>query len=346
MKPRARNLAAHAMPTTRSAILSHYAQVSAPLNIDIPAMLRRVGLDALCLVDPNMEIPAIRAVELIERSAIEARCPVFGVRLALARGVPDLGPLTLLLREEPDLRSALRSLHSYLHLHNRSVRFALQEEAGVAVLAVGFTIRSPLPFAAPQSMEMILCGVMQSIRWLIGSRWSPNYISISHPGPEQVRTHRSLFGCPVRFEQEFDGIVMPRSDLSRPISSSSPIARKYAEDYIKSLSTISRDFHQDVTALIATLLPTGRCSASAVARRLGMDRSTLSRRLAAQRDSYSALLQGTRMTLASRSCLSGVPLTEVAQQLGFADLSVFSRWFSRSFGCSASAWRRRQLRAG
>jgi AraC-like DNA-binding protein len=331
---------------TRSAILSHYSQIAGSLRLDVPTMLRRVGLDAMCLIDPNMQIPAIRAVELIERSAIESRSQVFGVRLALARGVPDLGPLNLLLREEPNLRSALRSLHSYLHLHSRSIRFLLEEAGNMATLSVGFTMRSPLPYAAPQSTEMVLCGALQAIRWLVGPKWSPKAVCLSHPAPADLSKHRALLGCPVLFGQTIDALTMPRADLDHPIASSNPIARRYAEEYVRSLTVPSTaDFQERVTTLIATLLPTGRCSAAAVAQHLGMNRSTLGRRLCAVGQTYSSLLQGTRVTLASRSCLSEWPLAEVAQQLGFADLSGFSRWFTFSFRCSATTWRKRQLSA-
>jgi AraC-like DNA-binding protein len=330
-------------PMTRSAILSHYAQVASSMQLDVAAMLRRVGLDAACLLNPNIPIPAIRAVELIELSAIEARSQNLGIRLALARGVPDLGPLNLLLREEPNLRSALRSMRSYFHLHSRSIRFALDEQGDIATLAIAFTLMAPLPFAAPQSTEMVVCGILQAIKWLIGTQWSPTLVCISHPAPADISAHRALLGCRVEFGHCFDGLVLPCGDLDRPITQSSPVLRKYAEEYVRSLASASpSDFQERVIGLIGALLPSGRCSATAVAHHLGMDRSTLSRRLAHVNQSYSSLLQATRVTLAGRSCLSGWPLAEVADQLGFADLSVFSRWFTRSFGCSARSWRRMQ----
>jgi AraC-like DNA-binding protein len=312
------------------------------MGLDPAAMAKRFGIDTICLVDPNIPVPAIRVMELIETSAIEARSQVLGIKLALARGMPDLGPLNLLLREETNLRSALRSLNSYLHLHSRSTRFVLEETADTATLVTSFTLLK-LPFAAPQSTEMVVCGILQAIKWLVGTEWSPRLVCISHRSPVDIRTHRKLLGCPVEFGHSFDGLVLARTDLDRPIVHSSPLLRKYAAEYVQSLAgASSRGFQEIVSSLIAALLPSGRCSATTAARHLGMDRSTLSRRLAHVNQSYSSLLQSTRMTLASRSCLSGLPLAEVADQLGFADLSVFSRWFTKSFGCSATSWRRMQ----
>jgi AraC-like DNA-binding protein len=333
-----------AVVTIRSAILSHYAPLCASLGINVSTMLKRVGLDASCLANPNLPIAATRAMELIELSAMESSCHVFGVRLTLARGVPDLGPLNALLREEPDLRSALHSIQSYLHLHSRSVRYLLEEGPRVALLATSFTVNRTPPFVTPQSMEMVVCGTLQMIRVLMGATWSPIRVCYSHAGPESERQHRALLGCPVSFGQPFDGLVIPAKELDRAIAYSNPNVRHFAEVYLKSLSRDTANFSGNVASLIAALLPSGRCSAGTVAGHLGMDRSTMSRRLASARESYSSLLQETRVELASRSCLSGSSLSDVAIQLGFSDLSVFSRWFHTSFGCSARLWRDRHTR--
>ena len=328
-------------PMIRSATLSHYAQVASSMKLDVAAMLKRVGLDTMCLVDPNVPIPAIRVVQLIECSAIEASSPDFGIRLALARGVPDLGPLNLLLREEPNLRSALRSLQSYLHLHSRSIRFSLQEQGDRAILQSDFATMVPMPLVAPQSTEFVVCGVLQVIRWLVGTDWSPTLMCVTHAASGDTKAHRSLLRCRLEFGQAFNGVVLTRADLDRLVTHSNPLLRKYAEQYVRTLAgASSSDFQEKVTELVAALLPTGRCSVMTVARHLGMDRSTLGRRLAQVNQSYSSVLQTTRVRLAGRSCLSGWPLADVADQLGFADLSTFSRWFTKSFGCSAKAWRR------
>lgn len=116
MPPPAADAPTHLIP---SVILSSYAATVRSIGLDPIALLNRVGLDPRCLSVPDMPISALRATEAIELAALEAGIEDLGIRLALARGVPDIGPLNLLLREEPDLRSALRSLQSYLHLHSR-----------------------------------------------------------------------------------------------------------------------------------------------------------------------------------------------------------------------------------
>jgi AraC-like DNA-binding protein len=332
--------AEHEALLIRSAVLSSYLQISSALGLNATAMLRRVRLDPAALTNPEILVPAIRATELIELSALTARCRDFGLRLALARGAPDLGPLNLLLREEPDIRAALRSLQSYLHVHSRSLRVVFEEQQGCVILS-GSLVEAAAPFAAPHTTEMIICGIFQSLRWLIGASWRPAMVCFTHGPLGEKDTHAAVFGCPVEFNHGFDGLVLTKADLDRPVQSSNPALRRHAEDYVRMLAMKSTaGFEEVVTGLIAALLPSGSCSSAKVARHLGMDRSTLGRRLAEVGSSYSLALQETRMRLANRLCLSGVALEQVGDHLGFASPSTFSRWFSTSFGCSARAWRK------
>ena len=95
--------------------------------------------------------------------------------------------------------------------------------------------------------------------------------------------------------------------------------------------------------MIESLLPTERCSATYVARSLGMDRRTLHRHLARSDHTFSSLVDSVRADLAKRYVArQDRPLTDVAGELGFAALSSFSRWFKQRFGCSPKAWRAAQ----
>lgn len=102
----------------------------------------------------------------------------------------------------------------------------------------------------------------------------------------------------------------------------------------------SAGFQETVARLIGVYLPSGRCSIKAIARHLGIHRSTLNKRLIRTNQSYLRLLQAMRMERAVQLCLTNQPLRDVGCQLGFADLSVFSRWFTATFGRSATSWRK------
>jgi AraC-like DNA-binding protein len=88
-------------------------------------------------------------------------------------------------------------------------------------------------------------------------------------------------------------------------------------------------------------MPRGQCTAEQVALHLGVHRRTLHRQLAREGAVFADLLSAIRRELGARYVRTGRrPLTEVAQQLGFADLSAFSRWYRSTYGVPASQDRR------
>ncbi|MCX4820199.1 helix-turn-helix domain-containing protein [Streptomyces sp. NBC_01142] len=77
---------------------------------------------------------------------------------------------------------------------------------------------------------------------------------------------------------------------------------------------------------------------------MGVDRKTVHRHLARSGETFSSVLNHTRVQLA-RQYLGNQnrPLTQIAELLGFSALSTFSRWFRDEFGSSPTAWRTAHL---
>jgi AraC-like DNA-binding protein len=69
-----------------------------------------------------------------------------------------------------------------------------------------------------------------------------------------------------------------------------------------------------------------------VAQHLGVDRRTVHRHLARNQETFSSMLDDVRAELAE-AYLEGNKrrLTDVADLLGFSELSAFSRWHKRRF---------------
>lgn len=326
--------------TARSSVLAGYADLARALGLNPHRMLQRVHLDSRTLVDTELRVPVSVAAQLLELSAIESSTFDFGLRLAERRGVPDLGPLSLLLRQESKFGRALNSLERYFSIHSTGLSLRLQVQDGVPILCTELIDTAFGP--TRQAREMILAGLLRFLLWLRGGQWRPQRVCLTHDAPPSLQTHRRVFGCPVDFDQEFDGLVLTHADLEASLAHADPILREQAERHLKSLLAEGDvEFAQTVRKLIAALLPMGDCQAATVARCLGVDRSTLTRRLARSGETYGSILQSVRMTLAAQRVGDGSSsLTCVANALGFSSLSAFSHWFQSTFNCSARHWRR------
>ena len=76
---------------------------------------RACWLDPRYIEDSERLVPVRLINELFELTAQTLGMEDFGLRVAETRGLPDLGPVTLVLREEETFRAALQTLIAYMH---------------------------------------------------------------------------------------------------------------------------------------------------------------------------------------------------------------------------------------
>jgi AraC-like DNA-binding protein len=96
-----------------------------------------------------------------------------------------------------------------------------------------------------------------------------------------------------------------------------------------------------VEALIVSLLTADGLDIDVVAEAAGTSTRTLQRRLQSFGVSYSALVDRTRMRMASEWLAGGAtPVAEIAAMLGYSDPAHFSRAFRRERGASPQQYRR------
>lgn len=326
-------------PTARYASLNRYVELCQNLGIDAVRLMRSAGLDPSGLATPDTRIPAASIARLLEDSAAASGRDDFGLRLAELRKFSSLGPLSLVLREEPDVRSAVEMLIRYEHSYNEAMRLRMTERSDVAVITVGFELGEDFP--CPQSLDLAVGALHGILREFLGPEWQPASVCFARHAPTDGEVFERFFGLAPQFEQPFTGAVLYRSDLTAPNRMSDPNLRVYAQQLLKTLGT-PKDATtvEQVRSMIELFLPAGRCSAEQVAHSLGMNRRTLNRHLGAFDESFTTLLDQVRAKLAEQHLRNGrYSLTEISQYLGFAAPSGFSRWFREQYQLSPSEWK-------
>lgn len=326
-------------PHVRSAALGGYARLAAGLGLDPLTLARTVGLKPATLASPDMAIAAYKVYRLLELTASISGVQDIGLRLASERArLSYLGALGALVRDEPDVRSAVRRLSCGMPLHSTCLSIDVSEARGVVVIQLDL-----LPDGEPvlrQSTECAVGGLFFTLRRLIGPGWKPSSIQFLHRCAASDRPHRALFGCPVRFGEEANALVLDSHEFDQAIPMSDSGLRAYAP--VSSAELMPRRgavAAERVGQSLRRLLPTGGCSAEAIARELGITRRTLHRQLAQGALTFAGLLHQVRLELAHQY-LAGqsLAMTEIAELLGFQSASAFSRWFSARNGTPPSRW--------
>ncbi|MBS0452321.1 MAG: AraC family transcriptional regulator [Proteobacteria bacterium] len=328
----------HASEFVRSGTLAGYVELVKSLGRDPYAFMKTVGLHPKFLDDSEMLIPRDAVRELLEMTARATQTEDLALRLAAQRRLSALGPISLVIREDPTPRAALDTLCRYLKLVNASLTICVEDAGSMVVIREDLLPTPGVPMR--QSVELAVGTMCRMLGELIGEHWHPLEVSFTHRPPRSGAAHRAFFGRNVKFNQEFDGLVCLASDLSKPRASADQVAAGFARKHLEAaLADRSESAQESCRQIILALLPGGTCSVREVARFQHIDRRTLHRRLDAEGLTFSQLLDQVRADLVRHHLgESDLPMSEVAQLLGFARPSSFSHWFQKKFGCSASQW--------
>lgn len=328
----------------RAACLTNYVEVAEASGLNPARMLLDAGLDPKVLTEPDLMIPVERFGRLLQASATASGNESFGLCMARSRRLSNLGAVGLLMRDQPTLRDALVLLLRHQNLLNDTLTLAVDEHARTAVIRdVVMAGRAHQP--TRQRVEMALGVIVQLIRQLIGHDWQPQRVCFEHAAPRDLRLHHQLFGMPLEFDGEFNGIVCNKDDLDTRNESADPAMTRYAQQLLDAAARPREQaMLEDVRRAITLLLPSGRCSIEKVSDHLGVVPRTVQRRLTEHGQSFSSVMNDIRKELAARYVFeSRRPLTEIAELLGFTAPSSFSRWYQLQFGCSAKESRAKAI---
>jgi AraC-like DNA-binding protein len=328
-------------PLIRTNTLTGYAGLARSVGLDPAAMMAAVGLDMADLDVPDRWIPAAPGAALLELSAEQSGCPDFALRMADLRQLGTLGPLSVVLRDEPDLRSALDLLISYAPAYNEALHVHLREAATTATLEVWLEFGEPAP--TDQALDLVMAATVRIIRTLVRSTWEPRAASLTRGAPPDAEPWRRRFGQGLTFAREVTGLVIPARDLEAPLVTADASMRPYTQAFLRMVlapRVSPEDTEVAVAEAVEFLLPLGRSSIAEVSRHLGISPRNLQRSLAVKRQTFSSIVHATRARLAERYLRNDrYSLTEVSRLLGFDAPSAFSRWFRQQFGTSPSEWR-------
>ena len=149
----------------------------------LPALLRdlgtepgpifaRFGLDESNFANPDAEISAVVRIGLLVVCSRETGCPHFGLLLGQQFNFSALGPVGFLMRNAPDVRTALNELAVFFHLHTPVASVKLQEGEESSSLIYETTVTTV------EGMELVqdaaIAAEWNVMRTLCGPDWLPS----------------------------------------------------------------------------------------------------------------------------------------------------------------------------
>lgn len=317
--------------------LRSFRQVVEGLGGDSDALLAKSQIDSAVLENRHAVLSYRTLVHLLERAAIELKCPDFGMRLAGAQsGAKVLGPLQVVMANSNTLGDAFRYCASHLQAYSSACQICIERDPANRRSFMRFEVLlSRLPYQR-QVVEQALLLTQHAAVDLTKGNAQAREIWFSHAPLLSHSTYRNCFGAVVRFGSPCNAIFFSDADLDCPISEPDPQLYEIATSYIESRFPVVRlTMSTRVRAIISRRLADDDCTSDQVASTLGLHPRTLQRRLREEGKCFESLKDSVRRDIALRYLTQpDLPLTRVAELLGYSEASVLSRscarWFSAS----------------
>lgn len=326
--------------------LRFFPQLVRQLGGDPEAMLRGAGLDPSILArrHPSPSLGYRTVASVLELAACELGRPDFGMRLArLQGGGRVFGPMGVAMENSNTLGEALEFVIDHIHAYSLAARMRLEPEPGRRRLSVPFDILLDRLTDKRQAIEQALLLAHLNAVQITGGRARVREVRFSHQPLSPLRTYREHFGCPVKFDQPADAVVFGEEDLRCAIVDPDVQLYEMAASFIETRFTrVTPPMHARVRGLVLQYLGGEDCTNDKVAADLCLHPRTLHRRLRAEGKSFEGIKDEARRDVALRYLQhTDMPLTRIAERLGYAETSVLSRSCFRWFGAPPSRLRAR-----
>ncbi len=306
------------------------------------SIINQVGLCSAQFRDPNTYIAYSRLADLMEEAARQCQQPLFGLHLAKRQSLNALGDLPMLVARAKTVGEALMRVNDYLYLHSSGVSLQLTAQGEWTQLALNIDVNSGK--GVNQLMQMSVAQLASFVASLLNVDAQSWCLHLTQSEPNNLAHHDLAGLAKLRFAAPFDGIVLKTALL---ISRNHQDQQALDQHFDQHLSELQRRYPSDLcnqaSDLISRLLATGECRIEHVAKALDLHPRTLQTRLKDSGISYRQLLQQVRQQLAEQQLSDKhSSITDIALQLGYAEIAVFSRHFKSWTGLSPRDWRAKQ----
>ncbi len=322
--------------------LRSFRQVVDGLGGDADALLAKSQIDAAVLENRHAVVPYRTLVHLLERSALELKCPDFGIRLAAVQsGAKVLGPLQVVMANSNTLGDAFRYCATHLQAYSSACQICIERDPAKRRTFIRFEVLlGQLPYQR-QVVEQALLLTQHAAVDLTNAHATAREIWFTHAPLLCRSAYRKSFGASVRFGAPCNAIFFSDADFESPVAHPDPQLYEMATSYIEScFPTAKLSISSRVRSVIGRRLSLDDCDSKTVASALGFHPRTLQRRLREEGECFEGLKDGVRRDTALRYLIQpDVPLTRVAELLGYSEAAVLSRSCARWFGNSPTQLR-------
>jgi AraC-like DNA-binding protein len=329
-------------PAHRSSIsVQLLTQFGLDQGLSIERCLAGTGLTLQQLSDPSSEIDASQELSLIS-NLVNALGPQRGIGLKAGQRyhLSTYGIWGFALLSSPTFRSAAALGLRYLGLTYAFCGMRLEEHGDEVHLL--FDQQGIPGELRAFILERDSAGMLNIQRDLLGQRLPLLRVDLCLPRPTDCSLYIDSYGIEPRFAQADNRFVLSSRLLDQPLPGANPQVAQQCEEHCHALLAKRWERSGLAEQIRTRLLSTpGRLPGmDELARKLNLSPRTLRRRLQVEGSSFRLLLEEVRQALAEELLATdGLTLEEIAERLGYAEVSNFIHAFKRWKGLPPHQYR-------
>ena len=195
-------------------------------------------------------------------------------------------------------------------------------------------------------LKLVFGAYGTAFRWLTWSSAKElKAVYLSVPAPDDSSFYKSVFQCPVHFNQPYNRIEFEESCMREPLSTHDPVRKA---QYIATLESLiesdqaHKAFIESLEHTIRQGLSVGRYNFPAISDAMKMSEAKLRQDMKAYGIQYRDFLEEIRKMMFHEKFSAGLSFTKIALELGYNDQAAFSKAFKRWYNISPTEYKVRR----
>lgn len=279
---------------------------------------------------------------MLEVVARDSGLSHLGLELAQVDSEQEQGLVRRLFTHAPTVGQAMEDLIRFFPAIQTGTSVSLTREGSCARFS--YRIQDPSVSGRLQDAAYTLGRLCHTLRKAAGHSWALDRVTMGMPGPKSSQMYAHFFQAPVVFNEPVTALCFPASVLAAPIhTANQALYVRLCED-MRQLMPDHRDLSMWEDALRAWMKKRFQnrdaVSLDQAATDFGITPRTLQRRLQSLGIHFADLRAQVRIQAASQ-LLSGssLSISHISEQLGFSEISAFTRAFRTHTHQSPRAFR-------
>jgi AraC-like DNA-binding protein len=301
----------------------------------------RSGMPQAIIDDLEKRVPFISMLRLFEEAAHQVGDRAFGLRVGLGMDHGAYGIWAQYLCASSTLAGAIRRSIRTISAYQDGGRMSLRHEADYAIWAYHPPKIGRLRFK--QHSDHVLPAMINVARRYLGPTWLPEWAELDYPSDESGSALEDCLHVNIRFGRCGIGIAFKEKEIYKNKKMNDEKRKIITSDDLDSFYKKGEEkkFINRIEDLIRLRLLDGETDIEGLARSLDVSKRRLQSELRLGGAMYRDILLKVRM---EKSLMllneNNHSITEIAYNIGYEELSSFSRAFCRWYGCYPTDFRR------